>query len=298
MIRELSSSDYSRFSVRLMCSELELSRAGYYAWLERERSGVAQARASADRVLTTKIRSIYEASRRRYGSPKIHSELKGQGERVSRKRVARLMRASSFRGTLRARKRPEWIKPSWIDRVRDGENHLARRFSVARYRKNEAWVSDFTFFRTGEGWLFLATVIDLSSRRVVGWATSSTSEQHLSTAALKSALITRSPSAGLIHHSDRGSQYVARDYRDILKGIGAVESWSRPANCLDNAVAESFFALIKTELRTRTTRWKTRSEARAAIVEYISWYNSKRLHSSLGYRSPDRYEAEVLAPTS
>ncbi len=277
---------------------MRVSPSGFYVWRHRASSGFETARSRSDRLLGREIVRVFRSARIKYGSPRVHQALKDRGERVSRRRVARLMREQGLRGLSRLPRRIDCIKTPRFG-VQYGKNLLGRRFSPALYtRRDQAWVGDFTFLRTSEGWLFLAIVLDLWSRRIVGWATGPKREPQLTISALRSAVLTRKPKAGLIHHVDRGIEYMSVDYRSLVSSSLMIESWSRPGNCLDNAVIESLFATIKTELRTHERRWRTRSEARAEIVDYIGWYNSERLHSALRYRSPAAYEAEELASAS
>jgi len=222
----------------------------------------------------------------------VHAELQAQGEQVGKKRVARLMREDG----LVARRRRRFVRTTDSRHSHPiAPNLLDRRFGVDQVAgPNQVWVSDLTYVPTREGWLFLATVLDLASRRVVGWAMRETLEAELALAALSMALADRRPAPGLVHHSDRGSQYACSDYRALLDAHGLVASMSKKADCWDNAVAESFFASLETELILESD-WFTRDAARQAIFEYIeAWYNRERRHSSLGYRSPVHYEAEVL----
>ncbi len=284
--------------MRMMCRVLGVSPSGYYAWRKHARSDRETARARSDRLLGREVLAVYRASRRIYGSPRVHDALVKRSYRVSRRRVARLMKEQGLRGVSRRRRRFDCIKVPRFS-VENGQNLLARRFSTELYgASNQAWVGDFTFLRTTEGWLFLAVVLDLWSRRIVGWATGPRREPQLTISALKSAILTRNPKPGLLHHVDRGIEYVSADYRNLISSHAMIESWSRPGNCLDNAVIESLFATIKTELRTREGSWATRAEARAEVVDYIDWYNSERLHSTLGYRSPMAYEAEEMTTAS
>ena len=282
----------------MMCRVLGVSASGYYAWKQRVSSERSTARAKSDVLLSGKILSVFRASRRTYGSPRIHGALRASGERVSRRRVARLMREQDIRGISRRRRRFDCINAPRFG-VKDGENILARRFTPALYGGiNEAWVADFTFLKTSEGWLFLAIVLDIWSRRIVGWATGPRREPQLTLSALKSAVLMRRPTPGLLHHVDRGIEYISSDYRRFVSSCEMIESWSRPGNCLDNSVIESLFATIKTELRVRERRWRTRAEARSEVVDYIHWYNFERLHSTLDYRSPAAYEADALRSAS
>jgi transposase InsO family protein len=271
------------FPVRALCRVLGVSRAGFYAWQERAPSSHAQ----TDERLGLEIAAIHAESRQRYGSPRVHAELGAHGHRISRKRVARLMRQRGLAGRRRRRFRattdsrhPFPVAP----------NVLARQF--AQSAPDVAWVTDITYIPTGEGWLYLAVILDLCSRVVVGWAMSERITRALTLNALEMALVRRRPLHGLLHHSDRGSQYASGDYQAVLAAEGIVCSMSRRGNCWDNAVAESFFATVKVEL-VRDATWATRSAARAELFEYIEvFYNGQRRHSSLGYLSPRAFERE------
>ena len=274
--------------MRLMCRVLSVSPSGFYAAQRR----VPSTRARRDEALRLKVRAAHTKSRRRYGAPRVHAELQAQGEQVGKKRVARLMREDG----LVARRRRRFVRTTDSRHSHPiAANLLDRQFGVEQVAgPNRVWVSDLTYVPTREGWLFLATVLDLASRRVVGWAMRETLEAELALAALRMALADRRPAPGLVHHSDRGSQYACSDYRALLDAHGLVASMSKKADCWDNAVAESFFASLETELILESD-WLTRDAARQAIFEYIeAWYNRERRHSSLGYRSPVHYEAEVL----
>jgi len=277
------------FPVRLMCRVLEVSPAGFYAAQRRALS----ARAKGDQALRLQVRAVHRKSRRRYGAPRVHGELRAQGTRVGKKRVARLMREDGLVGR-RPRRRVRTTDSRHGEPI--APNVLERRFAVgAAGGLNRVWVSDITYIPTREGWLFLAVVLDLASRRVVGWAMRETLEAELALAALHLALAGRRPARGLVHHSDRGSQYASGAYRAVLAAHGLLASMSRKGDCWDNAVAESFFATLEAELILGAD-WATRAEARSAIFEFIEvWYNRERRHSSLGYRSPVQYEAEVLS---
>lgn len=275
-----------------MCRLLRVSRSGYSAWLVRTPS----IRTKSDTELGIVIERIFRTSHGRYGAPRVHAMLRRDGVKVGRKRVARLMRLRGLSGQLRARRRrvavTKLVEPL-------GANILARRFApTLQGGQDRRWVADFTYLATTEGWLYLAIVLDLASRRIVGWGTARSLEQDVSIMALRSAILTRHPASGLLHHADRGSQYVSNEYRRLLHSCGADESWSRRGDCWDNAVAESFFATLKTELRSKTHRWQTRAAARAEIVEYLCWYNDERLHSSLGYETPTMYEQKMLKRAS
>jgi transposase InsO family protein len=239
----------------------------------------------ADRRLLVEVKAAHHASRGTYGSPRLHRELTECGHTVGRHRVARLMRENALQGKRRRRFRNTTQSNH---RYPVAENALARRFEVNQ--PNAAWVTDITYVWTWEGWLYLCVILDLYSRRVVGWAMSERIDQALTLTALQMALQARVPGAGLLHHSDRGSQYAAHAYRDMLGEHGIVCSMSRKGNCWDNAVAESFFATLKVEL-VYDSVFPTRSRATAAIFEYIeAFYNRVRRHSFLGYVSPVDFE--------
>lgn len=271
----------SEYPLRLMCRVLAVSPAGFYAWQHRAPS----ARQQADTRLGVAVAAVHRHSQGTYGAPRIHAELRAAGARVSSKRVARLLRDQGLTGTPPRRftvttdsRHAEPVAP----------NHLQRQFQVGA--PDRAWVTDVTYVATWAGWLYLAVVLDVGSRRVVGWALSARLDRHLVLTALDRALARRRPAAGLLHHSDRGSVYACGDYQARLQAAGLRVSMSRRGNCWDNAVAESFFATLKRELLARH-RWSTRPEASAAIADYIDrWYNHERRHSSLGYLSPAAYE--------
>jgi transposase InsO family protein len=269
------------FPVRLLCRTLQVSRAGFYAWQTRP---PARRQHDDDRV-AGQIAAIYAESRQRYGSPRIHAELRARGCRMGRKRVARLMRGRGLAARRRRRFRtttdsrhPFPIAP----------NVLARQFD--RAAPDQAWVTDITYLPTGEGWLYLAVILDLHSRFAVGWAMSARITDDLTLDALAMALARRRPPPGLLHHSDRGSQYASGDYQQVLARHGVVCSMSRRGNCWDNAVAESFFATLKVEL-VHDAAWTTRTAARTELFEYLElFYNGWRRHSALGYLSPRAFE--------
>ena len=269
------------YPVALMCRVLHVSRSGYYAWCKRP----AAERVGKDQRLTLEVAAIHAESRGRYGSPRVHAELRERGQRIARKRVARLMRAAGLRA--RARRRFRCTTDSQHAMAIKG-NLLARRFAVSA--PNRSWVSDITYIWTLEGWLYLAIVMDLFSRRVVGWALSKRLERGLALDALGMALKGRPRSRAMLHHSDRGSQYASHEYQQLLAAHGILSSMSRKGNCWDNAVAESFFATLKLEL-VYETQWRTREEARRALFEYIElFYNRQRRHSALGYLCPSQFE--------
>jgi transposase InsO family protein len=248
-------------------------------------------RAIADDALMAHIRISYEASDGRYGAPRVHRELRAQGTRVGPKRVARLMRTHGLVGRRRERPRGHTTQSNHAHPI--APNLLARQFDVTGVAIDRVWVSDITYVPTHAGWLYLAVVLDLASRRVVGWAMRATLEAELALSAARMAFAARHPGAGLIHHSDRGVQYAGSEYRGLLAAHGAVASMSRRGNCWDNAVAESFFATLELELIDHAD-WHTHREARNAIFHFIEgWYNPRRLHSTLGYVSPVSYEEQV-----
>lgn len=269
-----------------MCRLLRVSKAGYYAWRVR----AASPRAQADDSLLTRIKLIHRTSRKTYGSPRIHAQLQRDDIRIGRKRVARLMRAGGVAVRIRRRFR---VTTTSKHKHPIAANILNRRFGPKSIKAvDRVWASDITYIETREGWLYLAVILDLRSRRVVGWSMSASLAEKLVLDALKMALLRRKPGRGILHHSDRGSQYAGKAYRKLLRDHGMRCSMSRKGDCWDNAVVESFNATIKTELIYRT-QWITREEARAAIYNYIeTWYNSIRLHSTLGYLSPIEFEEQ------
>jgi transposase InsO family protein len=273
--------------VATLCRVLGVSRSGYYAW--RQRPPSARARRDAD--LTGRIRSIHAASRATYGAPRVRAALASDGERASRKRVARLMRAAGLAGCRPRRARRTTV----ADPAARAEDLVRRDFAPPAPAR--LWVADITYVGTDEGWLYLAAILDAFSRRVVGWAMAEHLRTELALEALRMALAGRRPGATLVHHSDRGCQYAAAAYAAALAPHAIARSMGRPGTCWDNAVAESFFATLKTELLHRR-RWPSRRAARTAIFEYIEgFYNRRRLHSTLGYTSPAEFEARHLAAT-
>jgi len=272
------------FRIGTMCEVLGVSRSGYYAWRGRPRS----LRDETNATLTQTIRRIHEESRRIYGSPRIYAALQHRGIACGRHRVARLMHDEGIRSKTKRRFRYIATKRAETPAA---PNRLERCFTAAR--PNRVWASDITIVKTAEGWLHLAIVLDLCSRKVVGWATSTAVTQTLALEALQRAFTTRRPKPGLLHHSDRGGQYLSAAYQHLLDEHGALCSMSRPGNCLDNAAVESFFHTLKTEL-VYQQHYRTREEARLAIFEYIEcFYNRTRMHSTLDYRSPEEYERSV-----
>ena len=269
------------FRVKRMCHALSVQRSGYYAWRRRTPS----TRAQANEVLLKLIREEHETSRKTYGSPRIKKVLERKGVLCGKNRVARLMRMHG----IAAKKRHKW-HPTTTQRkpgVVPAPNWLNQEFTAVA--PNRKWVSDFTYIDTAEGWLYLATVLDLFSRKVVGWAMSEWMDTDLVETAWQMALLGRRPEPGLLHHSDQGSQYTSAAYQKSLTTALVQLSMSRVGNCYDNAVAESFFGTLKTECVTG--QFATRALAHTSIFEYIEvWYNRQRLHSTLGYLSPVEFE--------
>lgn len=274
--------------VRRLCQVLGVARAGYYAWHARQQQGPSP-RAQADTALTTAIRQVHAASGATYGSPRIHAELVARGVACSRKRVARLMRAIQLKAKSR---RPfRVITTDSRHPAPVVANQLARQFAVPTIgRPDRVWAVDYTYLPTRQGFLYLAVVLDLYSRRVVGWAMRHTQDDRLVRDALAMAVAQRQPAPGLLHHSDRGRQYASLAYRAQLAQAQMQVSMSRVGDCWDNAVVESFFASLKTEL-VAGADWRTRDAARQALFHYLEvWYNRQRRHSTLGYRSPADFE--------
>ena len=273
------------FQVRRMCRVLEVKRSGYYAWRKQEPS----TRVQANQALLELIQTEHRNSRKTYGSPRLYILLRRKGVKCGRNRVARLMRLHGIRALSKRRYHPKTTQRQ--PGVVPAPNRLNQDFSASA--PNQKWVSDFTLIETGEGWLFLAVVLDLFSRKVIGWAMSQKMDTALVITALRMALLGRRPPAGLLHHSDQGSQYTSAAYRACLNEALAQLSMSGVGNCYDNAVVESFFATLKTECVTGA--FSTCSLARTTIFEYMEvWYNRQRLHSTLGYHSPVDFETLSL----
>lgn len=274
------------FPVGLMCRTLEVGRSGFHAWLHRRESP----RRQANRRLVTAIQAIHERSRKTYGSPRIHAELRAAGHACGRHRVARLMRRHGI-VSLHKRKFKATTQSKHPHPV--AANLLERRFDVSG--PGRCWVSDITYVPTREGWLYLAVTLDLFHRKVIGWAMDRWLTRQLALDALIMALGNGCPQPGLIHHSDQGVQYASREFQALLKARGMRCSMSRKGDCWDNAVAESFFHTLKVEL-IRGTLYATRQEARTAIFEYIEvFYNRQRRHSHLGHLSPEDFEKKNVA---
>lgn len=271
----------NQYRLGRMCRVLHVSRSGYYAWQARQ-VGV---RARANQALLAQIRELHEASRKTYGAPRIQAALRRAGIFCSRKRVARLMRQDRLSGRVRQRRVPHTTQrnPAAVP----APNRLNREFSSAS--PNRKWVADFTYIDTAEGWLYLACVLDLYSRQIVGWAMAEQMDAQFVQDAWQMAVLRRRPAQGLLHHSDQGSQYTSQLYQQALAAYDCQVSMSRVGNCYDNAAMESFFATLKAECALQP--FATRAQARSAIFEYIeAWYNRVRLHSSLGYLSPREFE--------
>ena len=277
------------FPVQVMCELLGVSRGGYYAWAGRAES----ARAADDRTLAAEIRAAYEASRGRYGSPRVHAELRARGRRIGRKRVARLMRGMG----LAARRRRRFRRTTDSRHAFPiAPNLLERNFTAEA--PDRVWLADLTYIWTAQGWLYLAAVLDLYTRRVVGWAMADHLRHELTLAALDVAIVRQRPAPGLVHHADRGVQYAAHGYRARLRRHGMVCSMSRKGDCWDNAPMESFFATLKGEL-VEAAEYDTRDEARADLFQYIEgFYNRRRLHSGLGYLTPEQKAAAFQSAAS
>jgi transposase InsO family protein len=270
-------------SIGQLCAALGVSRSGYYRWRVRQ-PGV---RRRGDEALAVQIAAAHRKSRGNYGAPRIVEDLREQGTRISRRRCARLMRELGLRGRKKHRRRPRTTDSGHGKAV--PENLLALR--PAPTGPNQVWITDITYLKTGQGWLFLAAILDLWSRRVVGWACAATLHVALVLAALQQALQRRRPPPGLLHHSDRGSQYVDEDYLQTLTQAGLERSMSRAGNCYDNAAMESFWSTFKTETGIEESPPATRHDANLAVFDYIeTFYNPTRRHSSLGYLSPVAYE--------
>ena len=270
------------YPVQRMCAVLEVSSSGYYAWRDRAPSQ----RTQENRELAKHMQIIHDKARHTYGSPRIHAKLLKQGFQVSRGRVQRLMKANGIEP--RRRKRYKKITTNSKHSYPVAQNLLDQDFTAEA--PNLKWVADISYIPTQEGWLYLAAVMDLYSRRIVGWAMDAYLEATLVEDALKMAIHQRRPGSDLLHHSDRGSQYACNDYQDLLKSHGILPSMSRTGNCYDNAVMESFFGSLKTEC-VHHCNYPTRNQAKRDIFEYIEvFYNRERIHSPLGYLSPQDCE--------
>ena len=270
-------------AIRWLCRLWDVAPSGYYRWRQQRLSP----RQREDEALAGQIAAAHEASRGTYGAPRIVEDLREEGTRTSRRRCARLMRAQGLRGKKKNRRRPRTTDSRHQQPV--APNLLAKR--PAPTGPNQCWLTDITYLQTAEGWLYLAAILDLWSRRIVGWACGPTLHANLVLAALKDALTRRRPSQGLLHHSDRGSQYVDEDYVQALAAAGIERSMSRAGNCYDNAAMESFWSTLKTDTGLDTAIPASRQHAELAVFDYIeTFYNPTRRHSSLGYVSPVVFE--------
>jgi putative transposase len=273
----------ARYPVTTLCKVLEVSESGFHAWRKRPPSK----RAAENERITTHIKASFKKSRETYGSPRLTDDLRDNDVKVGRHRVARLMREAG----IRAKKPPRWKKTtnSKHDLPR-APNLVGRRWGELATVPNKLWVSDLTYIWTWQGWVYLVVFLDVFSRKVVGWKVDETMEAHVVTDAAKMAMARRSPGAGLIMHSDQGSQYASHLYRNLIDEHAFLRSMSRKGDCWDNAIAESFFATIKGDLLDRRS-WATRAQVEAAIGEWIEvFYNGERRHSALGNVSPIDYE--------
>lgn len=273
----------SAFPIDVVCVVLEVSRSGFYAWRVRAPSARAGLRAQ----LGVKIRAVHQLNRKVYGSPRIYEALKAAGESVCENTVAAVMREQEIRGKAKRKFVPRTTDSNHANPV--AGNVLDRQFHAAL--PDQKWAVDITYIPTTEGWMYLAGVMDLCSRKIVGWAMADHMRVHLVSDALTMAVMHRKPGRGLLHHSDRGVQYASDDYQHLLQSHDMLVSMSNKGDCWDNAAMESFWSTLKTEL-VHHEHYATRAEAQASIFEYIEvFYNRKRLHSSIGYQSPEAFEA-------
>jgi putative transposase len=275
--------------VALLCRMLGVSKSGYHAWRQRPPSK----RSREDATLTAKIREIHRRSRQTYGSPRVHAESRALGTRCGRKRVARLMCKAGLRGCMRGRRKRTTRRSG---RAVPAKDLLQRSFAATE--ADEIWAADITYVATREGFLYLAFILDVHSRRIVGWAMESHLRTELVVDALQMAVWRRKPAPGLVHHSDQGVQYTSLSFSERLREVGITPSMGRTGSALDNAMAESFVSTLKAELVSRL-KFPTRQAARTAIFEYLeTFYNTRRLHSSLGYRSPADFEEDRMEEAS
>jgi putative transposase len=280
----LIEAEKTSFPVHLMCRMLGVSRSGYYGWRDRPPSR----RSREDTALTEKVREIHRRSRHTYGSPRVHAELRALGTRCSRKRVERLMRKSGLRGCMRGRRRGTTHR----GKRALAEDLLKRNFAATEV--DRVWVGDITYVATAEGFLYLAFILDVHSRHIVGWAMESHLRTELVVDALQMAVWRRKPAPSLVHHSDQGVQYTALSFSERLREVGITPSMGRTGSALDNAMAESFVSTLKAEL-VSNLEFPTRQAAKTAIFEYLeTFYNTRRLHSSLGYMSPADFEEDRI----
>jgi putative transposase len=267
------------YKIKSMCEVLKVSRSGYYVWKTRQPS----TRQKDNEDLLGHIREVHTQSRRLYGSPRIAAELNKRGLRCGKNRVARIMKEYSIWAEVKKRR---------FRRTTDSRHHyaLAANLLIDQRQIEGVWASDITFVPTSEGWLYVAVVMNVKSRKIIGLCMSDKLSQDLTSAALRDAVGRQSPSEGMIHHSDRGRQYASYAYQELLREYGMIPSMSRSGNCYDNAYVESFFGTLKTEL-VHGERYRSKLEARLSIFEYVEmFYNRQRSHSALGYRSPEQYE--------
>lgn len=281
MIYRFISEHRKTFPITLMCRVLGVSESGYAAWRSRGQS----TRLKEDHRLTETIKTIHVQSRATYGTPRVRAELQARGQRVSRARISRLMKAAG----LKVRQKRKFRSTTQSKHRHLVAPHLLER-KFAATQPNQKWTVDITYLPTTEGWLYLAVVLDLFSRKVVGWAMRETLHTEVVLSALKMAQNRRRPKAGLLHHSDQGVQYASLEYRQALERLAALQSMSRKGECWDNAPTESFFATLKTELELDKARGN-RAQTRSRVFEWIeAFYNRERRHSSLGYCSPQTFE--------
>jgi putative transposase len=282
---KLIDAEKANYSVSMLCKALKVSRSGYYDWKDRSPSE----RERENTALTERIREIHHRSRGTYGYPRVHAELRALGVRCSRKRVARLMRKDGLRGCMRRRRRKHTTRRDPL--AIPAPDLVERNFAAPA--PNKLWTADITYMDTEEGFLYLAFLLDVYSRKVVGWSMANHLRSELVAAALEMALRRRNPSVGLVHHSDRGAQYTAMSFGKKLEEAGIVPSMSRVGSALDNAISESFVSTLKCEIGA--SRYSTRQAARTSVFEFIElFYNRERRHSSLGYLSPYEYEQAIL----
>jgi len=282
---KLIDAERASYPVAMLCRMLGVSKSGYYAWRDRPPSR----RTQQDALLTEKIREIHSRSRETYGYPRVHAELRSLGIGCGRRRVARLMKVAGLRGCMRGKKRATTRRDP---RAAPAPDLLRRNFVACQ--PNKIWLADITYVPTQEGFLYLAFILDTHSRRIVGWSMAPHMRTELVVDALEMAVWRRRPVAGLVHHSDRGAQYTAISFGKRLEEIGIVPSMGRTGTALDNAMAESFIATLKTELVHRR-RFPDREVARSTIFEYLEgFYNRRRLHSALSYQSPMSYEEATM----
>jgi putative transposase len=273
----------AHYPIVALCRNLEVTRAGFYAWCHRP----VPKRELRDATALVHVRAVYKRSHRRYGSPRVYRQLQEERVPIGRHRVARLMRLDGLRGKAKRRYR---VTTNSRHDLRVAPNLVARQFEVEG--PNQVWLSDITYLATAEGWLYLSAVLDLHSRRIVGWSLDDHLEASGVCRALRHAIATRRPPPGLVVHSDRGVQYAGEDYQRLLRAHQVRCSMSRKGNCWDNAPMESFFGSLKREL-DQPKPWPTMRAAEDDVAEFIRFYNHERLHSALDYRSPVRYEMKT-----